>query len=120
LENEDKRSEGLEDLKAQVGHTPVWDRVLAGTPEIIDEISMVCPEALLADGFDDALIGYAWGTPSGGCGVAVYDRDKCIAILMSRDGMTYEDAEEFFDFNVEGAYVGPMTPIFVSVLRRVR
>lgn len=118
MENEGKRSEGVEAVASPVDHTPVWDRVLASTPEIVDEIAQYCPEALLADGFDDALIGYAWHVPNGG--VAVYDRDKCIAILMSRDKMSYEVAEEFFDFNVEGAYVGEKTPIFVSILRRVR
>ena len=28
--------------------------------------------------------------------------------------MTKEDAEEFFDFNVEGAYMGEKTPIWVD------
>lgn len=28
--------------------------------------------------------------------------------------MTFEEAEEFFDFNVEGAYMGEKTPIWVD------
>lgn len=46
-----------------------------------------------------------------GCGrspAVVYDREKCIAILMDRD-----EANEFFDFNVAGAYVGVGTPVFL-------
>jgi hypothetical protein len=66
---------------------------------------------LLADGFDDALIGVAqrfgWLEP-----VAVYDLDKCLEIIM-RDGCTYEEAREHFDYNVIGAWVGEQTPIYV-------
>lgn len=63
-------------------------------------------ELLLADGFEAALVGIAEG-----CGrspAVVYDREKCIAILMDRD-----EANEFFDFNVAGAYVGVGTPVFL-------
>ena len=48
--------------------------------------------------------------------MAVYDYEKCIQVLVERDGMTREDAEEFFDFNVVGAYVGENTPIFLYTL----
>mgnify|MGYP003111639308 FL=1 len=67
------------------------------------------PQALLADGFDRALVGVA-----GRCGMAalaVYDRDKCIEILME-EGMDWPEAEEYFCFNVEGAYLGEGTPLF--------
>jgi hypothetical protein len=33
---------------------------------------------------------------------------------MQRDGMTEEDASDYFEFNIEGAYVGPQTPIYVE------
>jgi len=66
-------------------------------------------EMLFADGFDEALIGHGER-----CGliVALYDADKCIEILMNRDGMDDEEAWEFFSYNVLGAYVGEFTPIF--------
>jgi hypothetical protein len=69
-------------------------------------------EALLADGYEDAFIGMAerCSQPS----LAVYDTDKCIEILMQRDGMTYAEAVEFFDFNTLGAWAGEMTPLFLS------
>lgn len=69
---------------------------------------------LTADGFDDALLGYAerCGQPV----LAVYDRDKCIEILMKRDGASYEEAVEFFEFNVVGAWVGERTPLFLCRL----
>jgi hypothetical protein len=67
-------------------------------------------EVMFADGFDDALIGTA--RRISGTLVAVYDREKCLEIL-SRD-MSPEDAEEYFSFNVEGAWVGEGTPIFIQ------
>jgi len=67
-------------------------------------------EILLADGFDEALIGTA--RRISGTLVAVYDRAKCIEIL-SRE-MSPEDAEEYFSFNTEGAWVGEQTPIFLE------
>lgn len=66
---------------------------------------------LLADGFDDALLGYAQRT--GQPPVAIYDRAKCIDILMNRDAMNLEEAEEHFEFNVAGAWVGAGTPCFL-------
>ena len=69
------------------------------------------PDILLADGFEDALIGYGTRYMHG---VAVYSRSKCLEILMKRDGMTDEEALEFFEFNVSGAYVGENTPVFLE------
>lgn len=69
-------------------------------------------EALFADGFEDALIGYVEIFNKV---IALYDREKCIDILMKRDGMDEEGAIEFFDFNVTGAYVGESTPGFATL-----
>ena len=65
----------------------------------------------LADGFEDAYIGLVrqFTEPS----LAVYDRNKCIQILVDRDGMSEDEAEEYFQFNVEGAWVGENTPMFL-------
>jgi hypothetical protein len=68
-------------------------------------------EALLADGFDRALIGHTQGMNV----VAVYDYDLCIDILVKNGEMSIEDAVEHMSFNVVGAYVGEKTPIFVSL-----
>lgn len=66
---------------------------------------------LLADGFDDAVLGLSRGP--GREDVAVYSIDKCIQVLVKRDGMSEDEAIEFMDFNVLDAFMGPMTPIFV-------
>ena len=64
----------------------------------------------LADGFEDAFMGIGSQFMSY---FAIYDYGKCVQILMERDGMTEEDAEEFMDFNVTGAWVGKGTPAFL-------
>ena len=73
--------------------------------------SEVADGALLADGFEDALIGYGYqfNYP-----IAVYSRKGCIDILMNDGIMDYEEATEYFDFNVAGAYVGESTPVFLD------
>jgi hypothetical protein len=66
---------------------------------------------LLVEGFDKAFMGVIerCGQPP----IAIYDRERCIERLMKRDGMSPEGAEEFFSFNVEGAWVGEGTPGFL-------
>jgi hypothetical protein len=68
-------------------------------------------ECLIADGFDEALIGIT----DNGNNVSVYDSRKCIEILMERDSMSKDDAYEFFLYNVIGSYVGDKTPVFVNL-----
>lgn len=69
------------------------------------------PDVLKADGFDDAVIGVA--SRCGSVDVLAYDVEKIILKLML-DGMTREEAEEYFEFNILGAYVGEYTPVFIS------
>lgn len=70
-------------------------------------------ELLKADGFDEAVIGVVFDKVIGVARLA-YSRCQCLEILMNRDGMTEDEALEYFDFNVEGAYVGEKTPIWVD------
>ena len=82
-----------------------------------EKIAMANPDALTADGFDDAIIGIAHRFSN----VAVaYDWDKCIEILMSpqHGEMSYTDALEYFTFNTIGAWVGENTPVFVEVFAK--
>ena len=69
-------------------------------------------ELLFADGYDDAIIGVAQRFNET---FVCYDKQKVLKILMERDDMTYEDAMEFFDFNIVGAFVGPRTPAFLDM-----
>lgn len=69
-------------------------------------------ELLLATGFDDCILGIC--TRFGMEPVVAYDRAKVIDTLVQRDGMSYEDAEEFFAFNIIGAWVGQRTPVYIE------
>ena len=65
------------------------------------------PEALFADGHDHAIMGYSTD------GKVIYSVNMIIEGLIEDSEMTYEDAVEFFDFNIAGACVGEYTPIFM-------
>jgi hypothetical protein len=60
--------------------------------------------------FDEAIIGiaYRFGMEP----VVTYDRTIVIDILARE--MTRDEAEEFFEFNSVGAWMGDLTPIFVD------
>ena len=64
-------------------------------------------EVLFCDGYDDAIIGLG---QSFNTYKVIYDRNKILATLEKE--MTEEEAVEFFEFNIIGAYVGESTPIF--------
>lgn len=76
--------------------------------EVAIRLADISPDAILWDGFDDAIVGI--GHRCGMAPVAIYDRAKCIEVLR-KDGLSWEDAEEYFCFNVEGCYAGELTPI---------
>jgi len=83
------------------------DQIESSLEDIEDEI-------MLADGFEDAYLGI--GRQFTRVPFAIYDRNKCIEILM-KDGMSDEEAEEYFQYNVEGAWVGDNTPVFIEPLK---
>lgn len=62
---------------------------------------------LFADGFDEAILGL-WK------GRVAYSIEK-ILLILSRD-MSLDDALEYYQFNIEGAYVGKRTPIYIDDL----
>lgn len=76
-------------------------------------LAEIYPDVMLADGYDDCIIGVVnrIGTPT----VVLYDTEKIIMKLME-GGMTYEEAYEFFEFNILGAYVGEYTPAFLEII----
>lgn len=67
-------------------------------------------EVVLADGFEEAFIGLVWRL--GMEPVAMYDYDRCLEILIGRDGLSEEEAIEHLEYNVMGAWVGDRTPAF--------
>lgn len=79
---------------------------------IRDEIAEIDPEALFADGWDECILGTAWspGRPL----LVVYDANAIIEKLAQE--MSETEAEEYFEFNIEGAWMGERTPVFVRRL----
>ena len=63
-------------------------------------------DLLIADGYDDAIIGVSTKE------IVIYSIPKILEIL-KKDGMDEDEALEFFYYNIEGAYVGEKTPIYM-------
>ena len=64
-------------------------------------------ECLIADGFNEAVIGIVYGVQP----KAVYSVRKIVDILM--EDMSYDDAVEHFEYNIAGSYVGERTPLYI-------
>lgn len=69
---------------------------------------------VVIDGFNDAILGQAnaW-VKNERHEKLVYDGWKMVDVLVSRDGMTADEAYEFIEYNVEGSYVGDGNPIIM-------
>ena len=78
-----------------------------------DQIAEFNSEALFCDGYDHALVGVA--ERFGMNPVAAYDYDKIIQTLVD-GGCSHEEAVEFFEFNIVGAWMGENTPVFIRPL----
>jgi hypothetical protein len=74
-------------------------------------ISEEYPDLLTVDGFDEAVIGVV---ERAGLLAVCYDRNKIIEILM-RD-MNREEAWEYYEFNILGAYMGESTPVYLDMM----
>ncbi len=79
--------------------------------EITDWLEAVEAGAMFADGFDDAIMGIT-EVPDGYR--VCYDIGRILELLITDHGMDEVEAIEYFDFNIAGAYVGSLTPIFVQ------
>ena len=79
--------------------------------EVADFVSEFSENALLCDGLEEAFVGVS--VRFGQEPIACYDYNKVLKIFM-KDGMTEEEAVEYFDYNVIGAWVGEQTPCFIN------
>jgi hypothetical protein len=60
--------------------------------------------------YDEAIIGVM--ERAGGSPVIAYDTQKILDIL--ERSMPMEDAQEFFEYNILGAYMGDRTPVYIT------
>ena len=81
--------------------------------ELIEMYGEEAENMVLADGLDKAFVGIAFSF--GEKIRAVYDIDRVIEELQEQ-GMSHEDAQEYFDYNIAGSYVGHQTPIFMHAM----
>jgi hypothetical protein len=90
--------------------------MMSKTKRIIEVLTDENPDAILYDGKDDALIGIYRGDIARGdeASIAVYSYLKFIEIYVRRDGMSGEEAIEFFDYNVAGGYIGKYQPYIID------
>tara|TARA_R110000824_G_scaffold65772_1_gene171087 strand:+ start:845 stop:1087 length:243 start_codon:yes stop_codon:yes gene_type:complete len=71
------------------------------------DVAMLEPRAQ----FDVAFVGYV--SRFGMEPIACYDYELVIGVLVGIE-MTYEEAEEYFHYNIIGAWVGDDTPCYIS------
>lgn len=75
------------------------------------ELKEMIKNAIIIDGyeFDEAIIGVV----EDNSGIKVlYSKEKVLSVLCN-NGMTYDDALDFYEFNILGAYMGESTPVFL-------
>jgi len=91
--------------------------IVEGEPEeILLYIKEQYPDAVLVTGFDEALLGVARKAEDVNW-VAIYNADLIIDSIIEDNEISEQEAMEFYKFNISGSYVGPMTPMFIDVIR---
>jgi hypothetical protein len=80
-----------------------------------EEAEIYCEEIganpLYANGYDDCIIGV--GRIFHDYKI-IYDTNKILHKMVEEQGMTTEEAIEFYEYNMVGAYMGEGTPIFLE------
>ena len=81
--------------------------------DILDFISEDNPRAITYDGLDNAIIGWTFASHDIDHSVLAYSHGEIIRIFMERDDMSYDDALEFFEYNVLGLSLGEHQPVII-------
>lgn len=77
----------------------------------LDELFEQAEGAIILDGFNEAIIGLVEEFGNGPR--ILYSRDKILQIMQDRDGMTEEEAIEFYDYNILGMFAGEQNPVML-------
>lgn len=80
----------------------------------IDYINQIAEGAIILDGFDDCIVGVSeeFGRDSR----IIYSKQRIIQKLIESSDMNMDDAEEYFNYNILGAYFGERNPIFLTIV----
>lgn len=68
-------------------------------------------DIIILDDFNEAVLGMV----SSFEGPRVVYNLKTILEILQKDGMSREEALEYFNFNILGAYIGPQNPVFLDI-----
>ena len=79
----------------------------------IEYIAEHYPDLVVFDGLDGCILGIAWIFQSP---VVAYDHAKVVETFSNDLGLGIDEAEEYYSYNVAGAYVGETTPAFIEFL----
>lgn len=71
-----------------------------------------CETILLPEEYDSAILGVINGEE--GEVIAVYSEMKIIEKFMESTGCLLDEAREYYEFNIAGAYLGKTTPIYID------
>jgi hypothetical protein len=77
------------------------------------DIDSYAEGAVLLDGFEDCIIGIVEEFGNGRR--ILYSKDMILNKLKSRDSMTSEEAEEFYDYNILGLHAGEQNAVFLDL-----
>jgi hypothetical protein len=69
--------------------------------------------AVLLTGLEDAIIGIVEEFGNGKR--VLYSKDKIIQKLCLQDGMTLEEAHEYYDYNILGLHAGEQNAVFLDM-----
>tara|TARA_R110000803_G_scaffold75688_1_gene140053 strand:+ start:1086 stop:1349 length:264 start_codon:yes stop_codon:yes gene_type:complete len=78
---------------------------------MIDYIDENAEGAVILSDLDDAIIGVVEEFGNGPR--ILYSTEKIIQILIDRDGMSEEEAVEYYGFNIVGMFAGEQNPVFL-------
>lgn len=96
------------------------DAETPGTKAWFDNVREIYGKMLKVDGYDDCIIGL---TTQFNTTTILYDRDKVIHKLAAdfrkadkklSKSQAYDDALDYYSFNIEGAWMGKETPSFFT------
>ncbi len=79
------------------------------TENLLEAITNHDDTLMFADGFDDCVLGIVEGFDVSGA--VVYDLTKVIEKLA--EDMSYEDAWEYYQYNIKGSWIGSSTPMYM-------
>ena len=79
------------------------------------DIESYCEGAVMLTGLEDAIVGIV--EEFGNSPRILYSKDKILEILQVRDGMTYEESQEYYDYNILGLHAGEQNAVFLVTIK---